>query len=170
MEVNYAHSCLCGRTEVMDEDVLLAAPPEVVRKGLSNAEWCMWMADFAQVLQDYAPSACSVALLTVGIITFPLAILRNVRFQKKVASFVARFNREALQPRGMLAKTQKLFYVRGEGDGDGVEVLSWLAIALDRDEALVLAAEDHIFDALGDPKLGRGASKGLSCCGVQVVV
>ena len=160
----------CGQLQPFaDESV--AVPPAVASRGVSQAEWQEFVETLSRVIRGTSVSVLTQVLCWLPLLTVPCLYLCGLnRFQAAVKDTVDRYNASLFEPKGLYAKTQKIFAQMDRYH----EELSWLTIALTEEEEAKLRAEQHVFAY--NPLTRRGVpNDGVfqfcnSCCGTEQVV
>eukprot|EP00056_Hartaetosiga_gracilis_P019356 m.13797 g.13797 ORF g.13797 m.13797 type:complete len:129 (-) comp7635_c0_seq1:249-635(-) len=128
------------------------------------------MTNLNNAISRNSMSIMTMVLIAIPVITLPFLIHRLNKMQRAVAVAIDNFNREVLEKKGVYAKTQKSILQVGKHH----EEVSWLSISLNRDDAVALRGEEHVFFYNPITKT-HTANDGCckctnSCCGVPQVI
>jgi hypothetical protein len=167
--------CCCGDSklaEVLDPEVASTPPPELAKAGVRASEWREWMARFQQIVYSGSYAVFTHIFAWMTLLGGFYLLYRNNQMQQRLATFMRDLNTQVLEPRGLYAKTQKgIFHANNQH-----EEISWMAIALTREEAESLREEDHVFwyhhwdQTLSSASSSCCTSCYSSCCGTPQIV
>ena len=132
-------------------------PMELLDAGVDPEEWEQWMMRLDDEVQDDRMSMCTFTMLAMLILPIPYLCMETRNYNRRLGLWLEDFNDEFLSRYGLYATTQTAMY-----DADQYhEEISWLAIALTREEAEVLRSEPHIW---ATPCCGDEIKPHWSCC------
>jgi hypothetical protein len=145
-------------------------PPQLADRGVTRDEWMHWMGRLSQQVQEVSFSVVSAVLIICTLVAIPYLIHRSNRLHTLVAQWTEDFNRQVLQPRGLLCKTQKSVENRGKHNIEE----SWLHIALTPEAISTLQQQPHIFSYNPFTDTATAVTGACACCfvccGVQQVI
>lgn len=162
--VEFFPELCCSKGPGFDDEVRAKPPPELLERGVTQAQWDEAMRSLEADVQSKQVSGCAQVFIWITLILLPLLCFWQGQYNRAMRRWLDNLNTNVLLPRGMLAKFQT-------NRIDKLE-FSWLAIALTDAEVELLRREPVMWrpECCGTGITPNECECCCCCCGTRRVV